>query len=433
MATALPLPALDGPGENNSMSGSSDSMLPQSEGCHSGRPPSNSEVCGGVQPTLEVCGCGNMFLPDSSFCSKCGAGRPSLSSNGSSGPGPDIAELLALFKGLQVGAAQGVFEKVRQALSDAAETALAGINANMQTVTCAMAGLDGTGAALEAIGFRKPVPLGNTGFSCHIGFHTQQQTICHLLHLVVQLTLFPQDQMVNFSAQAGVPFSGYTSSEAQAEVKVAVSSSQTPPPPPPPPKKPGPCVGVRIGGGYHLFQTPEENSNDDELPEEEPLGGTLFPPSRPPSPPRTRPLLEDMAKETLRISPTQSPPHRQDPRELTPEHPVQKKPYVLGARSDGTPSERFRVGAFMSRSAETAVIRDKEIRGRRDGEGVQLSRYLGPPAYAALESPRAPGQRKARPVSARLQRETVRQLARDEHFPQGSSPAAVPRLSSSSR
>eukprot|EP00930_Biecheleria_cincta_P042352 TRINITY_DN29135_c0_g1_i1.p1 TRINITY_DN29135_c0_g1~~TRINITY_DN29135_c0_g1_i1.p1 ORF type:complete len:447 (+),score=63.70 TRINITY_DN29135_c0_g1_i1:48-1343(+) len=389
-----------------------------------------------------VCGCGAMYLPNSNFCAKCGAGRPKPSSDK---PEQEIAEILALFKGLQVGAAQVVFDTVLRALSDSAEAAVAGINANMQTVACAMSGQEdcedsvaGTGQglshavaqALDAVGLRRAVALGGSRFSCHVGFHTHQQTICHLLHLIVQLTLFPEEQVVNSAVQAGTPFSAFACSDTQVSIKSRAVETNTPPLPPPPPKKGGSYVAVRIGGGFHLFQAPVDPADGSNFPREK------DPCPRSPSSP-SKPCLGDMAKETMRLSSTPAGSRPQTPRspakmnlasqvvefgwaEDTPQSTTapprelapEKQPFAFGARSDKTPADRYQVGAFVHGGfggVDKVAALDAETKKKQNGNGITLYRCLRPAStHSNKTSPRIGSPKGSRPKSAIPTRTTPR-------------------------
>jgi len=76
-------------------------------------------------------------------------------------------------------------------------------------------------------------------------------------------------------------------------------------------------------------------------------------------------------------------------------------PYSFGARSDATRLDRYVVGAFSPNSADAASVRpERDIRRHRDGEGVQLYRYLGRPQSRESAPPRPTRHRNLRPESA---------------------------------
>lgn len=405
------------------------------DGC---KPPGSSFLA--QEATYEECSCGSAFHDDASFCIRCGARRPHAGKLYFA----SFAEMLSMADGLQTGAAQGVFDAVKSALDTAARSAAEHVNDNMRKIMCAMAG-SGSISAVEAIGDFKSVCIGDASFTGHVGHHSHTHTICHLLHLAVQLALFPRGPVANFAGQAGCPFSSLID-RAQHFVPtptLEAACQVDPPPPPPPPKKHGPYVGVRIGGGYHLFNAPDNESEDGDkmstfgstLPSERPsTAGTrseTFPgPPRCASPPPTsprgkqkRPLLEDIAAETVRLSasPRAHSPSGQRHWPDTPTDPettgrpslgrpasgratngeplcelTRKSPYEFGARSDAVPMEKYRVAAFSQEQRETTMLSNKEMTRHRDGEGVFLSRYLG-----QSPKPLRSGDRRSRPDGER--------------------------------
>lgn len=371
-----------------------------------------------VGATHEACSCGAAFHDEASFCVRCGARRPHAGKLYFA----SFAEMLSMADGLQTGAAQGVFDAVKLALDTAARSAAEHVNDSMRKIICAMDG-SGSIAAVEAIGNFKAVSIGDARFTGHVGYHSHGHTICHLLHLVVQLALFPRGPVANFAGQAGCPFSDLVPREQQVDPTPTLEAAcqVDSPTPPAPPKMRGSYVGVRIGGGYHLFNAPDIESDDGERICS--LGGTpasdrpSTAPSRGetlPGPPRCaspspaslhskqrRPLLEDIAAETVRLS---SSPHSpkgylgwsETPSELeasgrpssgrTSPGPgggeplvevTQKNPYEFGARSDAVPMEKYRVAAFSQEHRETTMLSNREMIRHRDGEGIFLSRYLG--------------------------------------------------------
>jgi len=326
--------------------------------------------------TREVCSCGHAFASEASFCPRCGGKRPVKDSCFTS-----LAEMVAMVEGLQTGAAQGVFDTVKAALESAAQSAADAINANMKTLVCTAAGSDSVNG-LEAVGLLRTVRLKGAAFSGHIGFHSNQQVICHLLHLVVQLALFPQGPMTNATHQVGCPFSGLLQKEAQTDPKpILERAMQTDPEPaPPPPRNYGPCVGVRIGGGYHLFHAPDESSGPGPRASSSASGrASPSPTSREKSPSaQQRPLLEEMANETVRLSAADVTTPPPCPREFLDE--TGQNMYSFGARSEATRHDRFRVGAYVPSAGDVEKVvgeRDlRDVKKRRDGEGVVLYRVL---------------------------------------------------------
>lgn len=115
--------------------------------------------------------------------------------------------------------------------------------------------------------------------SCHFGYHSNEQTIGHLLHLIVQLALFPRPESEDVALQANVVESSEVSLQCNLEPLRVDSLTQTegewlevvePPHVSAPVKKVVPAIpapvngewqematkGVRIGGGYHLLSEP---------------------------------------------------------------------------------------------------------------------------------------------------------------------------------
>lgn len=307
--------------------------------------------------------------------------------------------MIAAFEDLQTDVAKGVFEEMKLALENAANAAVDNINGNLKT----MADYQSTSGSMFAV--LKAAQLGNASFSGHCGFHTNEQTICHLLHLIVQLAIFPRTPMAaTFSSQTGPAFSAYTSRGSTMEPTTTTCAAiQTDPIPEPPKKLGGPTVGVRIGGGYHLVQTEEKNDQFDMTYHSLP-GSTASPEelsstsnSRYLNVGPSKPTLENVASATLYRDSSQSPPPSRERNKPT-EEITSQNPYVFGARSGGTPSERFRISSFVPGAHEKeTVLPDQEIRKHRAGEGVHLSRYLGRPGSKT-------DRRSARPMSARSER-----------------------------
>lgn len=117
---------------------------------------------------------------------------------------------------------------------------------------------------------------------CHIGYYSNAQMIGTLLHLAVQLALFPNAPVAEASTQVGAveaSEAGWTR-EAKMQVGVETSEAEQQCPSPRKPVQPPDCVpditdditelrgewqefanaGVRIGGGYHLFRQPGHRS-----------------------------------------------------------------------------------------------------------------------------------------------------------------------------
>lgn len=386
-----------------------------------------------VKTLGETChSCGEHFpLLHADFCSRCGQRRP-----------PRGCELQGILEALQAGATHAVFDKVRDTLLQASETAVAGMNTNIKLLASSMPDR-GSLAAVESIGLRRVAELKDAQFACHVGYHSNQEIICHLLHLIVQLALFPHKQTFNFTNQKGCALNELECNGMQAAPTLAESETQTPPPPapPPPPPKVGPHVGVRIGGGYHLFPVPprgeqQQQDQDQQQPQSPALqtadlpllgkGGAAGsrrtsqihsePPGarrRDPSADADRPLLGELAQETLTIAsdwnyvlqrpqtPAEEPSmmerelraRQQEPTKPTSylvEAPKRTSTYALGARSESTPREKFRIGAYShgGHQQSEAVVESKDVMTAREGEGIQLCRYLHTNPKAGDGSPR---------------------------------------------
>jgi len=363
----------------------------------------------------------------STFCPRCGQRRP-----------PRGGELQGLMDALQAGATRGVFDKVRDTLLQSAEAAVAGMNTNIKMLANTMPDRGGL-AAVESIGPRRAAELNGAQFAVHVGYHSNQQVICHLLHLVVQLALFPHKQTFNFTDQKGCALNELVCDGMQAAPTMAETETQTPPPPapPPPPPKVGPHVGVRIGGGYHLFPVPTRDDQQQQQPPQTPnqqpseptspgRGGTgsgsrraqihSEPPGarrREPSTDADRPLLGELAEETLTITsdwnyvlqrpqgPAEEPTmlereiraRQHEPTKPTSylvEAPKRTSTFALGARSESTPRDKFRIGAYShgGHLQSEAVLESKDAMTAREGEGVQLCRYLHSSPRANNASPR---------------------------------------------
>jgi len=230
--------------------------------------------------------------------------------------------------------AADVFSRVRDTLEIAAEQAAQSINDRL--------------TSYEADVSMKAVQL--TGATCTVtvGFQSNCQVICHLLHLATQLALFPRSgSLMNVACQTG-PFSGWppslalppslaadgsepdalrrSSSKGPLPSSTRRSSSKGPDAPRrsvypsskreeatgprvgvrigggsfeddaprrsvyPSSKREeatGPSVGVRIGGGYHVFRVPERTVRSDAGSAS--LSGTM-----------SSPCLRDVAVETVR-------------------------------------------------------------------------------------------------------------------------------------
>jgi len=117
--------------------------------------------------------------------------------------------------------------------------------------------------------------------TCHVGYYSNTQVIANLMHLIVQLSLFStppvQDQGVQSGNMLGVKTAG---SQAQPDVKHRSCETETSvaedqgtqtaavqaidqctqagraPKPLLPDPVPQATMGVRIGGGYHVVQSP---------------------------------------------------------------------------------------------------------------------------------------------------------------------------------
>lgn len=100
-------------------------------------------------------------------------------------------------------------------------------------------------------------PLSGIQCSCHIGFYSNEQVICNLLHMAVQLSLFrppTQSQHTEPPSDEEQRLLGWKTDAAQQQGEpVSEASCQTEPPARSKPEVfESKCVGVRIGGGYHL-------------------------------------------------------------------------------------------------------------------------------------------------------------------------------------
>jgi len=369
----------------------------------------------------------------STFCPRCGQRRP-----------PRGCELQGLMDALQAGATRGVFDKVRDTLLQSAEAAVAGMNTNIKMLANTMPDRGGL-AAVESIEPRRAAELKGAQFAVHVGYHSNQQIICHLLHLVVQLALFPHKQTFNFTDQKGCALNELVCNGMQAATTMAETETQTPPPPapPPPPPKVGPHVGVRIGGGYHLFPVPTRDDQQQQQQQQQPQSPTQHtaqqpaestspgrggmgsrrtaqihsePPGarrRDPSADADRPLLGELAEETLTITsdwnyvlqrplgPAEEPTmlerelraRQHEPTKPTSylvEAPKRTSTFALGARSESTPRDKFRIGAYShgGHLQSEAVLESKDAMTAREGEGIQLCRYLQTSPRAANSSPR---------------------------------------------
>jgi len=393
-----------------------------------------SALTGDLKALDDAChSCGEALSQrGSTFCPRCGQRRP-----------PHSCELQGLMDALQAGATRGVFDKVRDTLLQSAEAAVAGMNTNIKMLANTMPERGGL-AAVESIGPRRAAELKGAQFTVHVGYHSNQQIICHLLHLVVQLALFPHKQTFNFTDQKGCALNELECNGMQAAPTMAETETQTPPPPapPPPPPKVGPHVGVRIGGGYHLFPVPSRDDQQQQQQQQQPQspaqhtvqqpteptspgkGGTKTrraqihsePPGarrRDPSADADRPLLGELAEETLTITsdwnyvlqrpqgPTEEPTmlerelraRQHEPTKPTSylvEAPKRTSTFALGARSESTPRDKFRIGAYThgGHLQSEAVLESKDAMINREGEGIQLCRYLHSSPRANNPSPR---------------------------------------------
>jgi len=72
------------------------------------------------------------------------------------------------------------------------------------------------------------------------------------------------------------------------------------------------------------------------------------------------------------------------------EAPKRTSTFALGARSESTPRDKFRIGAYShgGHLQSEAVLESKDAMTAREGEGIQLCRYLQTSPRAANSSPR---------------------------------------------
>lgn len=383
-------------------------------------PAGAAQQCWDAPPAM--CACGRVFLTDANFCSGCGV--PFQYPRMTNQCFRSVGEMLAMVEGMHKGAADTVFEKVLVALDAAASTATDSINANVKTLV-SLSEDRGCLSGLDAAGTLRSVPLSGARFVGHAGHHSTQQVIGHLLHLAVQLTLFPHRPMTTRGGQVGAPFSALVEGASQTKpVPQRCSAAvQTDGKELAPPRRLGPSMGVRIGGGFHLLQT-EDQSSEGEAQAQRP--GVASGQGRRRKPPPAH--LEEVAQETLRGRSSRSPSPARAPSppfksssvpfklpasavSLPLESPVDASPpwedaaarhhFAFGARSEGVPPDRFEVRAYAPGAQDVErVCPEKDIRHRHHGEGVQLSRYLAHrtrPASAGLARPVTPRSVLARP------------------------------------
>lgn len=94
--------------------------------------------------------------------------------------------------------------------------------------------------------------------SCHVGFYSNEQVICNLLHMAVQLALFRRPACTQHTEPPTEEEQRFLGWKADAEeqqggaVSEACCQTESQVRPPKPEVLESKCVGVRIGGGYHL-------------------------------------------------------------------------------------------------------------------------------------------------------------------------------------
>eukprot|EP00746_Dinoflagellata_sp_MGD_P054773 gnl/MRDRNA2_/MRDRNA2_23936_c0_seq1.p1 gnl/MRDRNA2_/MRDRNA2_23936_c0~~gnl/MRDRNA2_/MRDRNA2_23936_c0_seq1.p1 ORF type:complete len:473 (-),score=73.58 gnl/MRDRNA2_/MRDRNA2_23936_c0_seq1:51-1469(-) len=207
--------------------------------------------------------------------------------------------------------------------------------------------------------------------SCHVGFYSNEQTICNLLHLIVQLALFneantaknhagteppseEEQRALGWKADAaeGPEPPTVVEAETQADVFTAPKKKKRPADPSPTAGR----YGVRIGGGFHIVAP----SNVEEHEVEDTCDRARS----------ESPIAEERLKE-----------YSQDYNM----HQATAKGhlYAQGAPSDATPASRFVIGAYtnveMSKYHDRSSLRSGSP-GRTSGGGhpIQLYRVLRP-------------------------------------------------------
>lgn len=100
--------------------------------------------------------------------------------------------------------------------------------------------------------------------SCHIGFYTNSQVIANLMHLIVQLALFPRAQTSDAELQVNSRSAHVADQFVEASLETAEAGIQVEPRQnvntqrvASPSHSPSRSVGVRIGGGYHIVAAEE--------------------------------------------------------------------------------------------------------------------------------------------------------------------------------
>lgn len=100
-------------------------------------------------------------------------------------------------------------------------------------------------------------PLSGLGASYHIGFYSNEQVICNMLHMAVQLALYRRPtctQVTEPPSEEEQRLLGWKAdaSEQQGGVVTEACCQTEPPVRQKPEVFESKCVGVRIGGGYHI-------------------------------------------------------------------------------------------------------------------------------------------------------------------------------------
>jgi len=254
-------------------------------------------------------------------------------------------QVLSELEGRMSVASEEVFATVRDTLQRSAEKATQNINQTLESCD-------------DAISSLQAVNLGKSTCSVSIGFHTNCQVICHLLHLATQLAMFqkPIPTYTQTSQTKQINSRGIADINSRGIADRAMSPKR---------ETPSDCVGVRIGGGYHILGLADKTVRS---PPSTPAANNSSKSGNGEASPPATPLSRNSSRDQL----SACSPHSKN---------IDHK-YAFGAPSEASQPERYNVGAYVQGThCVEEIVHDENTKCMRVGESVHADKEGNRPLH----------------------------------------------------